>query len=204
MNSSFQELDFTIEKILSGQRGLLAADESFGTIGKRFAHANIESTPETRRQYRELLFSSPGIEQYISGIILFDETIHQTMSDGSSIPEFLKKKNIVPGIKVDKGTIGLTNRPNEKITEGLDGLYQRCIEYKGLGAKFTKWRAVFTISSSTPSIFAVDTNSFLLSRFASICQSAGLVPIVEPEVLMEGDHDIEACELATTAVLKSV
>ncbi len=204
MNSSFQELDLTIEKLLSGPRGLLAADESFGTIGKRFAHANIESTPETRRQYRELLFSTPGIEQYISGVILFDETIHQKMSDGNTVPEYLKNKNIVPGIKVDKGTIGLTNYPDEKITEGLDGLYQRCVEYKELGAKFTKWRAVFNISSSTPTDFAIEANSFLLSRYASICQSAGLVPIVEPEVLMEGDHDIESCELATTAVLKSV
>jgi fructose-bisphosphate aldolase class I len=204
MSPFTQEIETTIQKILSGPRGILAADESFGTIGKRFSKASIESTPENRRQYREMLFSTPGIQQYISGIILFDETIRQKTSGGKLIPEYLKEKNIVPGIKVDKGTTDLSNYPEEKITEGLDGLHNRCIEYKELGAQFTKWRAVFHIGRSIPTAFAIDANAFLLSRFASISQSTGLVPIVEPEVLIDGKHDIETCEIATTAVLKSV
>lgn len=204
MNSYLPELQSTIEKILSGPRGLLAADESFGTIGKRFAKNSIESTPETRRTYRELLFSTPGIENYISGVILFDETIHQKTSTGVAFPEYLKKKGIIPGIKVDKGTIELSNYTGDKITEGLDGLLNRCIEYKEKGALFTKWRALFHIGPSIPSSFAIEANAFVLSRFASICQSCGLVPIVEPEVSIEGTHDIGMCEEVTETVLKSV
>jgi fructose-bisphosphate aldolase class I len=204
MSSYIHELESTIEKILSGPRGLLAADESYGTIGKRFAKSNIESTPENRRSYRELLLSAPGIEKYISGVILFDETIQQSTSSGEPFPEYLQKKGIIPGIKVDKGTIGLSNYPGEKITEGLDGLFNRCTEYKEKGALFTKWRALFHISPSAPSLFAIDANAFLLSRYASICQTCGLVPIVEPEVDMDGTHDIGMCEEVTGTVLKSV
>jgi len=204
MSASGQELLSTIEKLLSDSRGILAADESFGTIGKRFAKVNVESTPESRREYRELLFTTPGVEQYISGVILFDETIRQRTSDGKSMTEYLGNKGMVPGIKVDKGTTTLSQYPSEKITEGLDGLQKRCTEYKDLGAKFAKWRAVFTIGPTSPSRFSIDANALFLSRYAAICQDTGLVPIVEPEVLMDGQHDISLCEDITTAVLQSV
>ncbi|NLE01833.1 MAG: fructose-bisphosphate aldolase class I, partial [Fibrobacter sp.] len=204
MRVKVDELGSTIEQILSGPRGILAADESFGTIGKRFAKANIESTPESRREYREMLFTTPGIERYISAVILFDETIHQTVSGGKAIPQYLSEKNIVPGIKVDKGTVGFSQFPEEKVTEGLDGLAKRCTDYKELGAKFAKWRAVFPINSYSPSRLAIETNALLLSRYASVCQQVGLVPIVEPEVLMDGSHSIDLCEEVTTTVLESV
>ncbi len=197
-------LEHTIEEILSDAKGILAADESTGTIGKRFAKNNIESTPATRQQYREMLFSTKGIEQYISAVILFDETIRQKSSSGVPLIDLLSDKGIIPGIKVDKGTTPLPNYPDEKITNGLDGLEQRLLEYRQLGAKFAKWRAVFSIGPSMPSELCIDTNAEVMARYAALCQQADIVPIVEPEVLMDGDHSINTCEEVTTHVLQSV
>lgn len=194
----------TIEKLLSDSKGILAADESFGTIGKRFAKIRTESTPLSRQQYREMLFSTPGIENYISGVILFDETIHQTNSAGIPFAKFLSERNIVPGIKVDKGTNLLPNYTGEKITSGLDGLEERLKEYSEMGVKFAKWRAVFSIGPSQPSNLCIEANAEVLARYAALCQQADIVPIVEPEVLMDGDHSISRCEEVTTMVLQTV
>lgn len=199
-----EELKNTAHAIVYGQKGILAADESENTIKKRFEAISLESTPENRRQYRELLFSTPGIEQFIGGVIMFDETIRQRTQAGIPFSELLSQKGIIPGIKVDKGTIELTNFPSEKVTEGLDGLAVRLAEYKSLGAKFAKWRAVITIGENIPSAVAIDTNAALLARYASLCQAAGLVPIVEPEVLMDGSHSIDICREVTYKTLKSV
>lgn len=192
------------QALVYGQKGILAADESDKSIKKRFDAISLESTPETHREYREILFSTPGIEQYIAGVILFDETIRQRTHSGIPFPELLSQKGIIPGIKVDKGTIELANFPNEKVTEGLDGLKDRLLEYKSLGAKFAKWRAVLTIGEGIPTQAAIDTNAHVLARYAAICQSIGVVPIVEPEVLMDGKHPIEKCREVTYTTLKSV
>ncbi len=192
------------ESLVTGQKGILAADESDKSIKKRFDGISLESTAETHREYREVLLSTPGIEQYISGVILFDETIRQRTHSGIPFPELLTQKGILTGIKVDKGTIELANFPNEKITEGLDGLKDRLLEYKALGAKFAKWRAVITIGEGIPTPVAIDANAFVLARYAAICQSVGIVPIVEPEVLMDGKHAIEKCREVTYTTLKSV
>ncbi len=176
-------------------KGILAADESFPTIEKRFATINVPSTEETRKLYREMLFSAPGIEEFISGIIMFDETIRS---------KILTNPNIIPGIKVDGGTIDFEGHPGDKITKGIEGLPQRLTEYKELGAKFTKWRAVFTIGNDMPSIQCVEENAKLLAEFAKASQDAGMVPIVEPEVLMDGIHDILKTYEITRAILKVV
>jgi fructose-bisphosphate aldolase class I len=182
----------------------LAADESEGTIKKRFDTIGVESTEENRRFYRELLFTTPGVEEFISGVIMFDETIRQKDLNGKPFPLLLSEKGIIPGIKVDKGAKDMAGFPGEKITEGLDGLRERFEEYKGLGAKFSKWRAVITIGEGIPTQVCIDTNAEALARFAALSQEAGLVPIVEPEVLMDGGHDIVTCEKATYQTLKSV
>ena len=175
-------------------KGILAADESTGTIEKRFKGINVESTEENRRAYRELLFTPKGLGDHISGVILYDETIRQKAADGTPFPEVLARQGILPGIKVDSGTFDLPFCPGEKVTEGLDKLARRCQEYVKLGAKFAKWRAVITIGKDIPTTTCIAANAHALGRYAAICQAAGLVPIVEPEVLMDGDHSIDRCE----------
>ena len=199
-----QELESVAQRLVAKGKGILAADESFGTIKKRFDAVHLESTEETRRSYREMLFTTPGSEEFISGVILFDETIRQKTADGTPFPDLLSRKGILPGIKVDQGTTDLAFFPGEKITEGLDGLRGRLVEYRGLGARFTKWRAVITIADHLPTRTCIRANAEALARFAALSQEAGLVPIVEPEVLMDGSHDIQRCEEVTGATLKSV
>jgi fructose-bisphosphate aldolase class I len=174
-------------------KGILAADESLGTIQKRFDRINVESTEEARRSYREMLFTTQNLEQHISGVILFDETIRHATVDGTPFSEVLSGKGIIPGIKVDKGAKALAGFPGEKITEGLDGLRERLKEYHELGARFAKWRAVITIGEDIPTGACIDANAYALARYAALCQEAGLVPIVEPEVLLDGDHSISRC-----------
>ena len=185
-------------------KGILAADESTGTIEKRFTAVGVESTPETRRAYRNLLFTTPDVETHIGGVILFDETIRQAADDGTPFPTLLARRGIVPGIKVDRGAKPLAGAPDEKVTEGLDGLRERLAEYRELGAQFTKWRAVIAIGEGPPSDYAIDVNAHALARFAALSQEAGLVPIVEPEVLMDGDHTIERSLEATSRTLQAV
>ncbi len=197
-------LESTVKALLASGKGVLAADESFPTIEKRFKALNVSSTEENRRAYRELLFTTPGLSEFISGVILFDETIRQRTADGIPMPEFLAKQGIVPGIKVDKGTTALANFAGEKITQGLDGLRDRLIEYRELGARFTKWRAVITIGEGIPTRSCIHANAHALALFAALSQEAGLVPIVEPEVLMDGRHTIARCEDITTVTLQSV
>lgn len=198
------ELAATISKLAAKGKGILAADESTPTITKRFATLNIESTEETRRAYREILLTTPGANQYIAGVILFEETLNQKTSQGILFPEALKKLDVVPGIKVDKGLINLANTNDEQVTQGLDGLAERLAEYKAKGARFAKWRATYTISANTPSTLAIKTNAEVLARYAAICQNQGIVPIVEPEVLIDGDHTIERCEEVSEPVLHAV
>ncbi len=183
-------------------RGILAADESTNTIKKRFDSINLESTEENRRAYRDLLFTTEGVEEFISGVILFDETIRQSTLDGTPFPALLKSKGILPGIKPDKGAKPLAGFPGEKVTEGFDGLRERLEEYRDLGAKFCKWRAVITIGDGIPTPTCLDANAHALARYAALCQEVGLVPIAEPEVLMDGDHTIKRCEEVTTATLQ--
>ncbi len=199
-----KELETTARSLVAKGKGILAADESQPTIQKRFAALNIESTEENRRAYRETLFTTPGIEEFISGVILFDETIRQKAADGRSFVDVLKSRGIIPGIKVDKGTIAMPGFPDEKITAGLDGLRERLKEYRDLGARFAKWRAVITIGPGMPSRSNINANAHALAHYAALSQEAALVPIVEPEVLMDGDHDIERCEEATLATLVNV
>ena len=199
------QLESTAKELVAKGKGILAADESFGTIGKRFTAAGVESTEESRRAYREMLFTTPGIGEYLSGVILFDETIQQKASDDTPIPEVLKEQGIIPGIKVDKGAKEMAlAAPDEKITEGLDGLRERLVEYKEIGARFAKWRAVITIiGESIPTRRCIDANAHALARYAALCQEADIVPIVEPEVLIEGDHSIQRCFEVTEETLKS-
>ena len=185
-------------------KGILAADESSGTIKKRFDSIKLESTEEARRTYREMLFTAPGAQDWISGVILYDETIRQKTRAGVPFPEHLTKLGIVPGIKVDTGAKPLAGFPNETITEGLDGLRERLVDYHKLGARFAKWRAVIDIADGIPTQFAIDANAHALARYAALCQENEIVPIVEPEVLMDGAHSIERCEEVTDAVLQSV
>ncbi len=199
-----QVLQETAKALLSGGKGILASDESEKTIAKRFVSISVESTPENHRVYRQILYKTPGIEEFISGIILFDETIRQSTDEGVPFALFISQRGIIPGIKVDKGLVDMANFPGEKITEGIDGLSQRLEEYKNLGAKFTKWRAAFYISENTPTDTCIYSNAELLARFAVISQNCDLVPIVEPEVLMDGSHSIEESEKATYKVLKAV
>jgi len=197
-------LEATVRALAAKGKGLLAADESFPTIKKRFESLGIESTEESRRAYREMLLTTMGIEEFISGVILFDETIRQKAGDGRSFVEVLKSKGIVPGIKVDKGTVSMPGFPGEKFTAGLDGLGERLAEYRKLGALFAKWRAVITIGPGMPTQANIIANAHGLALYAALSQEAGLVPVVEPEVLMDGDHDIARCEEATEASLVAV
>ncbi len=189
------------KKLVADNKGILAADESLATIQKRFDKAGVENTQENRRIYRELLFTTPGVEEFISGVIMFDETIRQHAGDGRSFVQVLNDKDILPGIKVDKGKVPLAGFGSEEVTEGLDGLRERLGEYSQLGAKFTKWRAVYTIGSGLPTKGAIHANCHALARYAAFAQEAGLLPIVEPEVLMDGDHDIKQCSVVTALVL---
>lgn len=197
-------IDKTARDLVAPGRGILAADESLPTIEKRFAKINLPSTEENRRAYREVLITTEGMEEYISGVILFDETIRQKAQDGRPFPEVLSGKGVIPGIKVDKGTEELSEFPGEKVTKGLEGLSERLKDYKDLGAGFTKWRAVYSIGPQMPSPGIIERNAEALAQYALISQQAGLVPIVEPEVLMDGDHSIQKCEEVTTRVLTEV
>ena len=198
------ELERTARALVAPGKGILAADESFGTIEKRFKSINVESTEENRRAYREMLFTTRGAGEFVSGVILFDETIRQSTADGKPFTAVLEEEGIIPGIKVDKGAKALAGFPGEKVTEGLDGLRERLAEYRELGARFTKWRAVIAIGDAIPTRFCIDANAHALARYAALSQEAGLVPIVEPEVLMDGDHTIERCFDVTETTLKSV
>ena len=198
------ELAKVAQAMVARGKGILAADESTGTIGKRFQSINVENTEENRRAYRDLLFSAKGVGEHVSGVILYDETLRQKSANGTPFPEMLGKLGILPGIKVDGGTKDMALCPGETITEGLDGLAKRCAEYVKLGAKFAKWRAVITIGAGIPSSACIIANAHALARYGAICQAEGLVPIIEPEVLMDGDHTIERCEIATEATLREV
>jgi fructose-bisphosphate aldolase class I len=190
--------------LVARKKGILAADESSGTIKRRFDALGIDNTESNRRDYRELLFTAPGVQDSISGVILFDETIRQESADGVPLVKVLQQQGIIPGIKVDKGTVTLAGSPGELITDGLDGLRDRLSEYYQLGARFTKWRAVITIGEGIPTPYCIETNAHALARFAALSQEAGLVPIVEPEVLKDGDHSIERSYEASTATLHEV
>jgi len=185
-------------------KGILAADESSGTIKKRFDAIKLDSTEEHRRTYREMLFTAPGAAEAVSGVILYDETIRQKTKDGTPFPQYLTQHGMIPGIKVDLGAKPLAGFPGETITEGLDGLRERLAEYYGLGARFAKWRAVIDIAAGIPSAFAIQANAHALARYAALCQENGIVPIVEPEVLMDGGHSLERCAEVTERVLASV
>ncbi len=200
-----EQLNNTAKRLVVKGKGILAADESVGTADKRFGALNIPSNEETRRSYRELLFTTRGIEEFLSGIILFDETIRQKTEDGKLFIDLLSEKGILPGIKVDKGTIDLPNFPGEKITEGLDGLRDRLREYYEMGARFAKWRGVITINEDAiPTDACVSANAYVFAQYAAFCQETGLVPIIEPEVLLDGNYSIERSEEVTAAVLKTV
>jgi fructose-bisphosphate aldolase class I len=201
---SAQELETTAQAMVAKGKGILAIDESFPTIKKRFDSINIESTEESRRAYRDLLITNSGGSDYISGMILFDETLRQKTADGTPFPEAMIKQGIMPGIKVDTGAKDLAGHPGEKVTEGLDGLRDRLAEYKELGAKFAKWRAVITIGDGIPSTGCIEANAHALSRYAALCQEAGIVPMVEPEVLMDADNTIERCYEVTETTLKTL
>ncbi|EQD51605.1 fructose-bisphosphate aldolase class-I, partial [mine drainage metagenome] len=198
------ELARIAQAMVAAGKGILAADESTGTIRKRLAAIQVESTEEHRRTYRELLFTTPGAGEFINGVILYDETIRQKTADGIPFPEYLAKHGIIPGIKVDAGAKALAGFPGETITEGLDGLRERLIEYRKLGARFAKWRAVIDIAPGIPTPFGIHANAHALARYAALCQENDIVPIVEPEVLMDGDHSIERCEEVTDATLGAV
>jgi fructose-bisphosphate aldolase, class I len=201
---SAQELEATAKALVAPGKGILAIDESLPSIKKRFDSIGIESNVENRRAYRELLITTSGAGEFVSGMILFDETLRQATSDGVPFPEVMQKAGIIPGIKVDQGAKDMAGHPGEKITEGLDGLRERLAEYKKLGARFAKWRAVITIGEGIPSQSCIDANAHALARYAALCQEAGLVPIVEPEVLMDADNTIERCYEVTHATLRSV
>jgi fructose-bisphosphate aldolase class I len=199
------ELNKVAQAMVAPGKGILAADESTGTIGKRFEAIGVQSTADNRRDYREMLFrTNEAMSKYISGVILYDETIRQNAKDGTPLVKLIEKAGSFPGIKVDKGTKPLPFCPGEVITEGLDGLRERLIEYRGLGAKFAKWRAVIDIGAGIPSYECISANAHALARYAALCQDEGIVPIVEPEVLMDGDHDIDRCAKLTEWVLKTV
>jgi fructose-bisphosphate aldolase, class I len=198
------DLEQTARALVAPGKGILAADESDGTIKKRFDSIRIESTEDTRRAYRDMLFTTDGAADHVSGVILYDETIRQPALDGTPFPKLLEAQGMIPGIKVDKGAKELANAPGEKITEGLDGLRERLADYVQLGARFTKWRAVITIGEGIPSEYCLWTNAHALARYAALSQEAGLVPIVEPEVLMDGDHSIETSFDVTSRTLHAV
>lgn len=202
---NIDELKSVARAIVAEQKGILAADESGPTIKKRFDSIKLESSEENRRRYREILFTADGIERHIGGVILYDETIRQSTKEGIPFAELLSGRGIIPGIKVDRGTKPLAFHPGEKITEGLDGLNERLAEYRQLGARFAKWRAVIEIDErDMPRAYAIHANAHALARYAAICQECDIVPIVEPEVLMDGAHDLERCEEVTSKVLAAV
>ena len=196
------ELNKIALKIISNGKGILAADESNGTMTKRLEAVNVKSTPENRLSFREILFSSDGMKDCIGGVILYDETINQISSTGKSIPDLISSSGAVPGIKVDTGAKDLANSPKEKITEGLDGLRDRLKKYYDLGARFTKWRGVYSIGENYPSKLAISSNAHALARYSALVQENGMVPIVEPEVLMDGNHSAEVCFNKTSEVIK--
>ena len=201
---SSQSLEQIAQNLVAPGKGILAADESNGTMSKRLEAVNVEPSEHTRRAYRSAMFSSEGIEEYISGVILFDETIRQKMDDGTPIPDYLISKGIIPGIKVDTGAKPLSWHEGETVTEGLDGLRGRCEEYYRMGARFAKWRAVIKISGDLPSDAAISVNAHALARYAAICQEQGIVPIIEPEVLMTGPHGLDQCASITSRILNAV
>lgn len=197
-------LNYTAKALVSNNKGILAMDESFPTCNKRFARLGIPQSEEARRAYRELIVTTPGLAESISGAILFDETIHQKLKDGTPMIQVLIQAGILPGIKVDAGTKELAGFPGEKISEGLDGLRERLEEYGQIGARFAKWRAVIVIDNKIPTQGCIEANAHILARYAALCQEAGLVPIVEPEVLMDGEHSIDRCFEVTEEVLRTV
>ena len=199
-----EELMNTAQRIIAPGKGILAADESNGTIKRRFDSIGTESTADSRRNYRELLFRTQGVNEYLSGVILYDETIRQMASDGTPMVKVLTDQGLIPGIKVDMGTKSLAGSSMELITEGLDGLRERLRDYADLGAAFTKWRGVITMGEEIPSDYCIEANAHVLARFAGLSQEAGLVPIVEPEVLMDGDHGIDRCFEVTQHTLREV
>ena len=199
-----KELIETANALMSEGKGLIAMDESVATCDKRFAKLGIPQNPEFRQAYRELIVSTPGFGDYISGAILFDETIRQQKKDGTPFAVALSNAGVIPGIKVDMGAVSLAEHPDEKITEGLDGLRERLVVYSQMGAKFAKWRAVIVIGAGIPSRACIESNAHALALYAGLCQEAGIVPIVEPEVLMDGDHTLAQCESVTTEVLQAV
>ena len=199
-----ERLISTAGSLVAPGKGILAVDESTPTLARRFKSINVESTEKTRRDYRELLFRTSGVSEYISGVILFDETIRQLAADGTPLVDVLTGRGMMPGIKVDTGGKPLAGAPGEQVTEGLDGLGERLNEYAGLGARFTKWRAIIAIDGGIPSFYCIEVNAHALARFAALSQESGLVPIVEPEVLMNGDHDIDRCFQATETTLREV
>ena len=201
---SLKDLESVARAIVAPKKGILAADESTSTIAKRLAAIKVESTEEARRRYRELLFTTPKASEYISGVILYDETIRQKTREGTPFPDYLARNGIIPGIKVDTGAKDLAGFPDEKITEGLDGLRERLAEYYKLGARFAKWRAVITIGAGIPTHACITSNAHALARYAALCQEANIVPIVEPEVLMDADNSIERCEDVTSETLRTV
>jgi fructose-bisphosphate aldolase, class I len=194
----------TARELVAPGKGILAADESTGTIAKRFEQIGVDSTEENRRRYRQLLFTTPDVGHHISGVILYDETIRQSADDGRTFVQVLQQAGSIPGIKVDAGAKPLALFPGETITEGLDGLRERLNEYRELGARFAKWRATIVIGEGTPTDFAIFANAHAMARYAALCQEAEMVPIVEPEILMDGDHDIAACETATARTLDAL
>ena len=197
-----EELIENARRIVRPGFGILAADESTGTIGQRFSKIEVENNEENRRAYRDLLFTTEGLENYISGVILYEETLGQKSADGTPFPELLKSKGIIPGIKVDKGLVVIPGTNDENATTGLDGLAERCQKYYAQGARFAKWRAVVKIGNGRPSQAAVLETAHTLARYAAICQANGLVPIVEPEILTDGDHNIEVCAEVSERVFR--
>jgi fructose-bisphosphate aldolase, class I len=204
MAATATDLQTIAKQLVAEGKGILAADESSGTIKKRFDSIGVESTEENRRNYRDLLFTTEGMEEFISGVILYDETIRQASDDGTAFPELLESRGIIPGIKVDMGAKDLAGAPGEQVTEGLDGLRERLAEYYELGARFTKWRAVISIAPGLPSDYCIWTNAHALARFAALSQEAGMVPIVEPEVLMDGEHSIDESYRVTVRTLQAL
>jgi len=205
MTLNLSNMNEVAEAMVTPGKGILAADESTGTIGKRFDQINTESTEQTRNAYRDLLFSSKDVQEYISGVIMYDETFHQSsLKDGLLYPEYLASLGIIPGIKVDAGVHNLAGTDGEKVTSGLDGLDERLAEYRKLGARFAKWRGVINITDLNPSDYCINTNAHALARYAALCQSNDIVPIVEPEILMDGNHDIEDSFVVTEEVLHTV
>lgn len=198
------ELQATVDALVQKGKGILAADESGPTIAKRFKAIGVESTEESRRAYRSLILSAPGLGQFVSGVILYEETLGQRSDAGEPLPQVAARQGIVPGIKVDAGKIPLALAPGDEITLGLDGLAQRLDRYKQQGARFAKWRAVYNVSDTLPSRAAIEANAEALARYAAVCQAQGVVPIVEPEVLIDGDHTMQRCAEVTQAVIQEV